>query len=139
MGTTKKPRHAHRARLVSIPMTDGLRKEFAMTMHAALFGLRACPARHHFDALAQIFNVVSLTIENDTRFTHEARIIAGGARALNDIDTRFGELRIFQPSTIEVAPIRPAATAIDQILPRLDVTQLYLSMKRLTAMMQVAA
>jgi hypothetical protein len=139
MGVTKKPRKAYKPRMVQLPVMPSLRDEFALTMHMALANLRILPTMDHWDSIAQIFNVISLTIENDIRFKTESRVLAGGARAMNEIECRFKGRSDFRPSLIEIAPIEPAVNVVDAILPKLNVMVLYHSMQRLHQMKRVAA
>jgi hypothetical protein len=122
-------RAAYRPRLIRIPVT-GLRDEIALRLHASLVTLERAPSQACFDALAEIFNIVGLTIENDARLTDESRCICGGAAALNQVEERVC-LHGRPPLDHELTPIRIAANTIDAILFRLDATRMYGAMVRL--------
>ncbi|GAB2913933.1 hypothetical protein [Paralcaligenes ginsengisoli] len=124
-----KPRKPYRPRLVRIPVT-GLRDQIALHMHAALVCLEANPGQDAFDGLGAIFNVIGLTIEHDSRLSHEARLIAGGAAAMNQIEAKVCQHKLV-PQNHEIAPIRIAVNAIDRILPWLDVSRMHLAQMQL--------
>lgn len=132
-----KRRKVHTPRLVHIPITDGLRDQFGMQLHASLSCLEFAPSSDAFDALASIFNVAQLAIENDKRLMREARLINGGATALNQIQARVSRHVTLHP--YEIAPIRVAVNTIDSILGRLDVSTLYLAMRKLNDLKRMSA
>lgn len=108
-------------------MTAGLRETIALHMHASLATLIHEPTLDAFDSLANIFNMVGLTIVHDSRCAHEARLINGGAMAMQDIG------RLLEASlplqSHHLAPVRVAVTAIDSILWWIDVAKLYTAEK----------
>ncbi len=107
---------------VRLPMT-GLRDTIALHMHASLAGLTATGDVESFDSLADIMNMVSIAIANDSRFAHEQQLVQGGVRAMNDI-LKLLEARLPLQER-HIAPVRVAVTAIDCVLPWLDVSKLY--------------
>lgn len=119
-------RKPYRPKPIHIPMT-GLRDTIALHMHSSLAALAATGDVDSFDSLAGIMNMVGVAIQNDERFTHEFRLVSGGAMALNEV------ARLVDASVSigehHLAPVRVAVTAIDEILPRLDVARLYVSEK----------
>ena len=123
-----KPRKSYRPRMISIPVT-GLHQEFALHAHCALVTLRCAPSNDAFDMLAGIINLIQLTIQNDERFIHEAKLINGGAMTLNQIMRKISKGINLQEH--ELASLRVAVTAIDSIFSRLDVSQLYLAQNTL--------
>lgn len=133
MGRSTKPRHAHRPRLVRIPMTKGLHDQFGMTLHTSFAAMTLAPGRDQFDAIAQIFNVVALAIEDDQRFKLEALILASGASAMNQISAGYDRTGIMRPTDLELLPVQNAINVCDWILPRIDVTKLHLANMRLSA------
>lgn len=128
---------ARRPRLVRIPVTSALRNEFAQVLHTSLWCLEHAPTEDAFDNLARIFNVVQLALENDAKHQHEARLITGGAAALNQVEAKVGAGLKLAPH--EVAPIRVGVNTIDQLLGRLSVSDLHEAMLRLDAMRRAAA
>lgn len=122
-------RSAYRPRLVRVPVT-GLRDELALQLHAGLLALEKAPSPNCFDALAEIFNIIGLTLENDPRLSDESRCICGGAAALNQVEERVC-LHGRPPLDHELTPIRIAVNTIDAILPRLDMSRMYVAMARL--------
>lgn len=115
----KKP---YRPRPVRIPITS-LRDTIALHMHASLASLSTTSDVESFDSLADIMNMVSVAIANDTRFVHEQHLIQGGVRAMNDILKRLETKLPLQAH--HIAPVRVAVTAIDCVLPWMDVAKLY--------------
>lgn len=138
MAVSRKPRHAHRPRLIRIPMMTDLHNEFGLVLHTALAALASAPDREQFDAIAQIFNVVGIAIDRDLRFGDEARILAGGAAAMNQIDDGYRRTGALRPTALELAPVRNAVNVCDEILSRLDVTKLHLAQVRLARTRHVA-
>ena len=120
-----KPRNKpYRPRLISIPVT-GLHQEFALHAHAALFMLGHAPSNDSFDALAGILNLIQVAIENDERFTHEAKLINGGAMTLNQVAKKVAaRMRLKEH---EFASLRVAVNTVDAIFTRLDVSRLYVA------------
>src|SRR3546814_723578 len=109
----------HTPRLPRIPMMPALRDQFGMQMHTALLCLERAPGAEPFEALAEIFNVIQITLEHDTKRAHEARLITGGAAALVQIEHRVRQGMVPQP--YEIAPIQIAVNTIDAILGQLNV------------------
>ena len=114
----------YRPRIIKIPVT-GLHRELALHAHAALAALRYSPSVDAFDMLAGIINMIQVTIENDERFTHEAKLITGGAATLNQISKKIESRLALQE--FELASIQVSVNAVDSILSRLDVTRMHLA------------
>jgi len=125
-------RAKHERRLPRIPMMAELKDQFGMQMHTALSCLEMAPTSDTFDALAEVFNVVQVAIEHNPRRSHEARLINGGAMALNQAQQRICADVV--PHDYEIAPIRVAVNTIDSMMGKLDVTGLYVAMQKLKAM-----
>ena len=123
-----KPRRnkPYRPKPIRIPMT-GLRDTIALHMHASLAGLEFGSDVESFNSLADIMNMVSVAIANQPKFAHEQRLIQGGVSAMNDV------LRLLEGNVSvqerHIAPVRVAVTAIDCVLPWLDVGRLYTAEK----------
>ena len=115
-------------------MTAGLRETIALHMHASLATLIHEPTLDAFDSLANIFNMVGLTILHDSRCAHEARLINGGAMAMQDIGRLLEASLPLQDH--HLAPVRVAVTAIDSILWWIDVAKLYTAEKVAVAAVQ---
>lgn len=114
----------YRPRMIRIPVT-GIHRELALHAHAALMTLRYSPSIEAFDMLAGIINMVQVTIENDLRFTHEAKLITGGAATLNQIAKKIESgLALHE---FELASICVAVNTIDCILSKLDVSRMHLA------------
>ena len=115
-------------RLPRIPMMPALKDQFGMQMHTALQCLEMTPSSDTFDSLAEVFNVVQVAIEHDAKRQHEARLINGGAMALNQAQRRICAGVV--PHDYEIAPIRVAVNTIDSIMGKLDVLGLYTAMMK---------
>src|SRR3546814_6695877 len=110
-------------RLPRIPMMPALRDQFGMQMHTALLCLERAPSGEPFEALAEVFNVIQIALEQDTRRAHEARLITGGDSAMIQIEHRVREGRAPQPYEIE--HIRIEVNTIDTVLGQRAVSGLY--------------
>lgn len=119
-------------RAVRIPITRALRDEFAMLLYTSLRSLEHAPGSGAFDNLAGVFNVLQLALEHDAKHSHEARLITGGAAALNQAMHRI--VAGTPPADHEMAPIRVGVETIDTLLGRLDVSVLHAAMLRLRSL-----
>lgn len=120
-----KKRKAYKPRMVKIPMTKELYDTFGIYLHVALATLQKRPDTDAFDAIAQIMNVVALTIKDDLRFIDEMLYISSGIRMMNDVSNKC--TAGLPLKDYELACITLAVNTIDKILPRLDVSKLYLA------------
>lgn len=117
-------RKPYRPKHVRIPMT-GLRDMIALHMYTSLGAIERAADVESFDSLAGIMNMVSVAVSNDTRFSHENRLIQGGVAAMNDVARLLDAHVPLQEH--HTAPVRVAVETIDRILPHLDVAKLYVS------------
>jgi len=115
-------------RQVRTPVMSAVRDEFAMQLHVSLLQLEKSPDKDAFEALAGIFNVVQVAIEHEPRRSHEARLINGGAMALNQAERAICAGIV---PRAEIPAIRVAVNAIDQMLGKLSLEGLYEAMVRL--------
>jgi hypothetical protein len=122
--------------LKRIPVMGPLRDEFSMVLHTSLWCLDTHPTADAFNNLSRVFNVVGLALENDRRHQHEARLIAGGASALNQVMSKVDAGMKLAPH--ESAPIRVAINTMDGLLGRMNMSDLYLAMRSLDAMNDAA-
>ncbi|RSE88180.1 hypothetical protein [Achromobacter aegrifaciens] len=118
--------------LPRLPVMGPLRDEFGMSLHTALSCLEHAPTEAVWMTLARTFNLVQLALEHDQRHTHEARLINGGAAALNQVEKRACRGVILHD--YELAPIRVGVNTIDGLLGKLDVIKLNYARMRLNAM-----
>lgn len=124
-----RPRKAYRPRLARIPMMPELRDQFGMQMHVAIACLATKPDADLFDGLARIFNVVQMAIRNDVRRSNDARIINGGALAMQQVMPKVDAgIPLAQH---EIAQIKLGVVTIDNIMGKIDVTALYQAMRKL--------
>lgn len=143
MPRSSRPRRRHVHRLPAIPMMATTHTEFARQLHVSLAALAIAPAVTHWEAVAMIFNVVTLAIRHKPSLRHEARLLNGGAMALQDIERKVQAIEggndTLRLQEHELAPIRIATTTVDQLLPRIGVTALYQAWQELLAMRALAA
>jgi len=126
MTHARKPRNkAYRPSIARLPMTGGLRDLIATHMHGALAALRLSPNAEAFDALANIINMVGLTVHKDPKFAQQYGFISGAARTMNQIGPKC-EARLALRDH-EIASLTVAVSAIDDILPRIDVARLFIN------------
>ncbi|NYT68757.1 hypothetical protein [Pusillimonas noertemannii] len=111
-------------RIARIPITK-LRDDIALIIHTSIVRLAAGPDLDAYDNLAENINLVGIALEGKPAFSREFALIAGGARAMNQI----GELVTagHTPKPHHIAPIRVAVNTIDAVLGRLDVETLYVA------------
>lgn len=125
----KKRNKAYKPKLIKIPMTKALYDEFGIQMHSAYSALVNYPCVEAFDALAAIINVVTVTAARDNRFEHEMLYLNTGIATMNQI---YGKCQSKLPlKDHEAASIGVAVSAVDRVLPYMDISQLYLSMQEL--------
>lgn len=122
----KKRNKAYKPKLVKIPMTKALYDEFGLQMHTAYAALIKLPNIESFDALAAIINIVSFTASNDKRFDDEMLYFTTGIATMNQI---YSKCQAGLPiKDHEAAAIGVAISAVDRVLPYMDVSKLYVSM-----------
>jgi len=125
----KKRNKAYKPKLIKIPMTKSLYDEFGLQMHTAYAEMVNQPSPDAFDRLAAIINVVTLTASKDKRFEQEMLYLNTGIATMNQL---FGKCEANLPlKTHEVASLGVAVSAMDRVLPYMDVSKLYLSMQEL--------
>ncbi|MGK0556124.1 hypothetical protein [Bordetella bronchiseptica] len=126
MTHARKPRRKqYRPSIPRLPMTGGLRDLIATHMHGALAALRLSPNADAFDALANIINMVGLTVHRDPAFAQQYGFISGAARTMNQIGPKCEAGLALRDH--EIASLTVAVSAIDDILPRIDVARLYIN------------
>ena len=78
-----------------------------------------------FDALANIVNMVGLTVQHDPAFLQQYLLINGAARTMNQIGAKVEAGIALRDH--EIASLTVAVSAIDDILPRIDVARLFIN------------
>lgn len=124
-------------RLKRLPVMGKLRDEFGITMHVAMRSLETTPTVEAFDALADVFNLLQVDLENDKRRVRAAAAINDGAGALNESQDAVAAGQV--PHQRHLKRIRAAVNTIDELIGKLDVNRLYLSMHKLDALKKQAA
>ena len=127
----KKRNKAYKPKLIKIPMTKELFDTFGMQMHVSYDVLTKTPDIDAFDALAQIFNVVTVTASKNKRFEHEMIYLNTGIATMNQVYTKCEAGLSLKEH--EIASIGVAVSAIERVLPYMDVSKLYVSMNELRA------
>ena len=104
-------------------MSKSLHDEFGIQMHMSIATLRTSPCLEAFDSLGWLFNVVIVTVEHDPRFTDDLIHLHSGIRMMNQIANKC--TAGLPLKDYELACITSAASVVDDILPRLDITKLH--------------
>ncbi|KCV33709.1 hypothetical protein [Bordetella bronchiseptica] len=127
MTHARKPRRNKRFHpsIPRLPMTGALRDRIATHMHGAFAALRLSPSAEAFDALANIVNMVGLTVQHDPAFLQQYLLINGAARTMNQIGAKVEAGIALRDH--EIASLTVAVSAIDDILPRIDVARLFIN------------
>jgi len=129
MPGNKKPRKKMQRKEVKIPIT-GLHSEIALQLHGSLVALRLNPNEEAFCAAAQIFNVVGLALMG-SKFKTESRVVDGAVRTMNVVSAKLDNIIAGHQSILsaEMQTIINGANAIDSVLPKLTVNELYKAMQ----------
>lgn len=137
MGRTAKPRKPYRRRIERVPVMPELIKEFEEQLRISLACLRTSPSIESFDAVAEILNVIALTLESLKRPKLHAsyKIITSGSSAMMQIEGKRERTGKVHMSDIEYLPILNAVNEALTVLPRLDVMSIYCALQKLRAPM----
>lgn len=106
-------------------MSKALHDEFGIQMHMSIATLRNKPCIEAFDSLGWLFNVVIVTVEKDPRFVDDLLYIHSGIRMMNQIANKC--VAGLPLKDYELACLTSAASVVDDILPRLDITKLHMA------------
>lgn len=106
-------------------MSKALHDEFGIQMHMSIATLRNKPCIEAFDSLGWLLNVVIVTVENDPRFVDDLLYIHSGIRMMNQIANKC--VAGLPLKDYELACLTSAASVVDDILPRLDITKLHMA------------
>lgn len=114
------------------PITRSIRDEIGMALHTAMACLDVETDEEAWLTLARIFNIFSVALENDSRHSHEARLIASGAAAMRQVEPKItAKMRL---ADHERAPIRIAINTMDGLVGRLRLEALLDAMQELDAL-----
>lgn len=102
------------ARAPRVPMLGKICERVSLSMHIALDGLLTAPCTDVRDNLADVLNIIGLTVQDDPRFEEEHEVIDRAGRLLHDY--------VAPAALPEEARIHleHAAKVIDTILGKLD-------------------
>lgn len=141
MPANKKPRKSHKPKLVKIPVAKPLWDSIALQMHTSLASFESQPSIDAFDALGMIFNVFGMTVSEEPKLRDEGRIIDGAVSIMCDIAKKLDGLvsGAIKLRDHEIGGIRLGVRTIDAVIPRLDVSKIYIQMQRLRAMKMAGA
>jgi len=101
-------------------------------LHVAMGQLAYKPCAEPYNALAEVFNVVQVALEDDRHHVIEAAVISTAARAL--VAMKDIVARCIPPYEGELAQVRAGVNQIDNLLGRMDVSRLYVAMQTLNKM-----
>jgi len=133
MPRAAKPRKAYRRRLVNIPVMPELLLQFEQQLRISLACLQSSSGLESFDAIAEILDIVGLTLEEMKRpsLLSSFRIIQSGASAMLQIKGKFERTDVIHMTDLEYLPIRNAVNEALEVLPKLSVTNLYMAMQEI--------
>jgi len=114
-----------------------LRDEFGLVMHTALRSLETMPTVEAFDALAEVFNLLQVDLRNDKKRARAAASINDRAGALIDSQEAVAAGQV--PLERHLKRMRAAVDTIDELIGKLDINRLYLSMHKLKLLKKQAA
>jgi hypothetical protein len=129
--TAKKRNKPYRPKNVRIPVMKDMHDVIGMGMHTSYMMLRDAPSEEAFQQLAQIINMVGISIIGDERFVDEARIIESASLAMIQIGAKAGPIGALP---YELLPVVNAVNCIDAMLPRLDGSKLHQANAQLYAL-----
>lgn len=113
---------AYRPKHIQVPIMQDLQRDFMFASHASLTTLRLVPTTDAFDQLADLFNVISVALQD----TGGASVILhSGMRALQDVCDRAERTGHLAISRFELPPIENAVVECESIVKQLDVMRLH--------------
>ena len=113
---------AYRPKHIEIPVMPDLQKEFMFASHASLATLRLEPTSEAFDQLADLFNVISVALQDTGG---RSLILDSGMRALQDVCDRAERTGQIGLGRFELPPLENAVIECEEIVKQLDVMRLY--------------
>jgi hypothetical protein len=113
---------AYRPKHIQVPVMPDLQKEFIWAGHAALTTLRLAPTTDAFDQLADLFNVISVALQDTGG---NSVILHSGMRSLQDVCDRAERTGRIGISRFELPPIENAVIECESIVKQLDVMRLH--------------
>jgi hypothetical protein len=113
---------AYKPKHIQIPVMPDLHKEFLFASHASLATLRLAPTSEAFDQLADLFNVISVALQDTGG---RSVILESGMRALQDACDRAERTGQLALGRFELPPIENAVIECEEIVKQLDLIRLY--------------
>jgi hypothetical protein len=122
--SAKKPKRnkSYRPKHIQVPVMPDLQREFMMAGHGALATLRLAPNPDAFDMLADIFNVVSVALQDTGKVSV---ILDSGMRAMQEVCDRAERTGQIQIRQFELPPIQNAVIECETLVKQLDVMRLH--------------
>lgn len=122
MTQKSKRNKAYKPRHIQVPVMPDLQKEFMWASHASLATLRLAPNTDAFDQLADLFNVISVALQDTGG---RSLILASGMRAMQDVCDRAERTGKLAIGRFELQPIENAVLECEEIVKQLDLIRLY--------------
>lgn len=122
MAHKSKRNKAYKPKHIQVPIMPDLQKEFMWASHASLATLRLAPNTDAFDQLADLFNVISVALQDTGG---RSLILDSGMRAMQDVCDRAERTGKLAIGRFELPPIENAVLECEEIIKQLDVIRLY--------------
>lgn len=125
-------RSVYRPRPIRIPVT-GLRNEFGLVLHAGITAAeRGHFTRDQYDRIGSAINCIyGALMINPMKHASALAVIEGAIRAMNDAGRRGDATGIWVLRRMEQAAVLAGVHKAEEVLPTMDVMNLYESMQRL--------
>lgn len=122
MKLPKKRTKPYRPRHIHVPVMPELQKEFMFASHGALAALRLAPNAEAFDQLADLFNVISVALQDTGG---RSVILESGMRALQTVCDRAEQTGHLALGRYEQPPIENAVLECEALVRQLDILRLH--------------
>lgn len=116
-----------------IPVMPELLLQFEQQLRVSLGCLSMSPSIESFDSIAEILDVIGLTLYALKRadLLKSFRIIQSGASAMIQVKGKYERTGKVHMTDLEYLPIRNAVNEALTVLPKLSVSDLYLALQKL--------
>lgn len=132
MSRSKKPRKAYRPRLAAIPVMPELLQQFELALRPQLAWMvssKQVTSSDPLDALARVFNVLNTAHPQLV----EGPVLDGFRRTLQSLIDRQIAAGVVTLNQFDAATLAAGVNRMVEILPRADVSRMYVAMQALRA------
>ncbi len=117
--------------IIDKPLDEALRKDMCLFALCNFTALKTQPTFEAFDCVANILNLVALSIAERPDLLHYFRVLQSAALAMEDIRKRSEQLGRVEMRMLEAQSIVNAIIRFDEILPCITYRTLKLSLRTL--------